>query len=392
MKRLLASMLAIFALATAGPTAAADKPVRIGYSIAKTGMFASAAPSQINAYNLWAAQVNARGGLDIAGKGRRKVKLIQYDDQSNPGKAVRIYERLITVDKVDLLLAPWGTPHHMAVAAILERYKFPMVGNTAASVQLRAMKPGNIWFSTAAFPDRLAKAMAGMLKQAGVKSVAVLTNQLPFGMENKKFLLPELKKAGIKVVVNTDYPPNVKDMTAMLAAVKRAKPDAVIVHAYPGDSVLYVKKARELGIAAKYQYVMVGPAIGFFRGMFRGTADGIITLGHWSQFKNARSKAFFDAYIKKYKQEPDFLDSAEAWVSLEILEQAVAKVGLDKDKLRKAIATGTFDTIFGKVRFDGVENVLTKTGFLQIQNGKIQIVWPKSEATSDLKPKGPWPK
>ncbi|MDH3235585.1 MAG: amino acid ABC transporter substrate-binding protein [Alphaproteobacteria bacterium] len=392
MKRLLASTLGILAVATAGTAIAESKPVRIGYSIAKTGLFAPAAPSQINAYDLWAEQVNARGGLDIGGKERRKVELIQYDDQSNPGKAVRIYERLITVDKVDLLLAPWGTPHHIAVASVLERYKFPMVGNTAASVQLREMKPGNIWFSTSAFPDRLAKAMAEMLKQSGVKSAAVLTNQLPFGMENKKLLIPELKKAGIKIVVNTDYPPNTKDMTAMLVAVKRAKPDAVIVHSYPGDSVLYVKKARELGLNAKYQYVMVGPAIGFFRGMFRGAADGIITLGHWSQFKNARSKAFFEAYVKKYKQEPDFLDSAETWVSVEILEQAVAKAGLDKDKLRKTIATGSFDTIFGTVHFKGVENAVTKTGFLQIQKGKIHIVWPKDAATNALQPKGPWPK
>ena len=266
-----------------------------------------------------------------------------------------------------------------------------MIGSTASSVQLRNMKPGNIWFTTAAVADKLATAMVGLLKSAGVKSVAVLTNQLPFGQENKKFLMPALKAAGIKVLVDADYPPNIKDMTAILVKVKAANPDGVIGLAYPGDSILYINKAREVGIAAKFQYLLVGPAIGFFRGMFKGAADGIVTLGHWSPHgDNARSKAFYAAYKKKFKQEPDYLDSVEAWVSVEILEQAVAKAGLDKDKLRQAISTGTFDTIIGKVRFDGVQNAVTPTGFLQIQKGELHIVWPKDRQTAPLAPKTGW--
>lgn len=382
--------LAAAAIAGSAATATAQE-VKIGYSIAKTGLFAPAAPSQINAYTLWAEQVNAKGGLDIGGKEKRKVRLIQYDDQSNPGNAVRIYEKLITQDKVDLLLSPWGTPHHFAIASVVERHKFPIVGSTAASVQLRNMKPGNIWFTTAAIPDKLADAMVGLLKSAGVTSVAVLTNQLPFGQENKKFLMPALKKAGIKVVVDADYPPNIKDMTAILVKVKAAKPDGILALAYPSDSILYMNKARELGVDAKFQYLMVGPAIGFFRGMFKGAANGIVTMGHWSpHLDNARAKAFYAAYKKKFNQEPDYLDSVEAWVSTEILEQAVAKAGLDKDKLREAISTGTFDTIIGKVKFDGVQNAVTPTGFLQIQDGQIQIVWPKDRATASFKPKTGW--
>src|SRR3970282_2511005 len=108
-----------FALALSLDTSPAQgaKPVRIGFSIAKTGIFASAAPSQLNAYELWREQINARGGLEI-GKEKRPVEFVQYDDQSNPGQAAKIYEKLITQDKVDLLLAPWGTPTHIAVAPV----------------------------------------------------------------------------------------------------------------------------------------------------------------------------------------------------------------------------------------------------------------------------------
>ena len=86
-----------------------------------------------------------------------------YDDQSKPDQAVRIYEKLITSDKVDLLIAPWGTPFHIAIAPVLEKHKFPVVGATAASVRLRELKPGYIWFTTSAIPDKLAAELTALL-------------------------------------------------------------------------------------------------------------------------------------------------------------------------------------------------------------------------------------
>src|SRR5579875_1825261 len=245
----LAAAAATTALLPQLARAQSAKPVRIGFSMAKTGIFASAAPSQLNSYNLWRDQLNAKGGLGVAGK-RRPIDYVMYDDQSNPSQAAKIYEKLITEDKVDLLLAPWGTPTHIAVAPVVERFKFPLVGNTAASVSLRELKPGNIWFVTAFFPDRVAAALAAMLKANNVKSVALLTNVLPFGKEIKGFLLPALQKEGIAVPVNEEYPPDITDMTAMLTRVKAAKPDGVLVMSYPSDSTIYVKQAKELGITA----------------------------------------------------------------------------------------------------------------------------------------------
>ena len=105
-----------------------------------------------------------------------------------------------------------------------------------------------------------------------------------------------------------------------------------------------------------------------------------------------RAKAFFDAYVKKFNEEPDYLDSALVYASCEILEQAVAKAGHDKAKLRQTISTETFDTLYGKVKFNGVQNATTPTMFEQIQDGKIYIVWPPAEATHKLQAKPPWPR
>jgi branched-chain amino acid transport system substrate-binding protein len=360
--------------------------------MAQTGMLAQATPSQLNTYNLWKDTVNARGGLDVGGGKRRLIEFVQYDDQSRPDQAVRIYEKLITDDKVDLLLPPWGTPFHIALVPVLEKYKFPMVGNTAASVAVRQVKPGYIWFTTSAIPDKIGPALTAMATSNGVKTVAVINNVLPFTKELKTFLMPALKKAGIEVKVEGEYPPDIKDMTPLLTQIVQAKPDAVLALSYPSDSVLYAKQARELNVQAWFQFLAIGASDMPFRKTIGPAANGIVTIGHWApnhaEWKGA--KEFYDRYVQRFGVEPDFLNSALAWMSLEILEQAVAKAGLDKAKLRDTIASETFDTINGKVRFEGVQNVITPTAFLQIQNGQLQLVWPKDIATAQFEPKKGW--
>jgi branched-chain amino acid transport system substrate-binding protein len=372
------------ALVSANGAFAAD-PVKIGFSLPLTGIFAPAAPSQKNAYELWREQVNAKGGLNVAGT-KRMVEFVSYDDQSDPGQAVKIYEKLITQDKVDLLLGPWGTPHHFAVAGVLERYKFPMVGDTAASVQLRDLKPGYIWFPTSALPDEQGKQLPLLLKSLGVKTVAITTAQHPFALENKKFIVEGLKANGIEVVSNSEYPLDIRDMTALISSLKQANPDAELSLSMTGDSVLYTRQAKELGFTPRVQFMLVGPAATFFTKIFGNQVDGLITMGHWSpsQTKWPKAKPFYDAYVAKFGEPPDYLDSALSYEACEITEQAVAKAGLDHEKLRQTIASETFDTIDGPVKFKGVVNATTPTMFLQYRNGVFEIVWPKSEATASV--------
>lgn len=384
----LKGILAGAAALLAAGTAAAQEPVRIGYTISQTGIFADAAISQSTAYELWREQVNAAGGLDVAGE-RRPVEFVVYDDQSDQGTAVRLYERLITEDQVDLLAAPWGTAMHFPIVGVLERYGFPVVGNTAASVQLRDVAPGNIWFPTSAIPDRIAERLVELLTQQGVTKAAVLTVQLPFGLEIQQFLIPALTEAGIEIVVDESFPPGTSDMTAALVATKNAGAEAVLALTYPGESITYMNQAREVGIDAPVQFVLVGPTIDFFGNMFGADADGLLTIGHWSPNRTdwPDARPFFDAYVAKFDMRPDYLDSVLAYMSMQILEQAVAVAGLDKDRLREVISTETFQTINGPVKFDGVQNATTPTMLLQLQNGVAEIVWPPEEASAAFAPK-----
>ncbi len=370
---------------------AEDPPLRLGFSMARTGPMAPATVSQANTYQLWLEQVNARGGMDVAGR-KRKVEFVTYDDQSKPDQAVRVYEKLITDDKVDLLLAPWGTPFQIAIAPVVERYRFPVIGNTAASVNLRKVKPGYIWFPTAAIPDRMGVELAALLREKNVKTVAVIANILPFTKEIKNFLEPELAKAGIEVRFATEYPPSIKDMTSIVTQIRQANVDGVLVLSYPVDSILYARQAREMGLNSPFQFIAVGPAdASFTKAAGKTAASGIVTIAHWAPRPDWKGSQELRAdYIKRFGQEPDYLNTPLAWMSLQILEAAVARNGLDKEKIREFVSSETFDTVNGPVKFDGVQNAITPTAFIQLQENGAELIWPKSIATSEFIPKSSW--
>ena len=107
---------------------------------------------------------------------KRPIEFVSYDDQGNPGQAAKIYEKLITDDKVDFLLAPWGTSMHIGVAPVVERLQIPADRKFRCFRRVRNLKPGYIWFATADFPDRVAKQLPLLLKDSNIKSIALISN------------------------------------------------------------------------------------------------------------------------------------------------------------------------------------------------------------------------
>jgi branched-chain amino acid transport system substrate-binding protein len=235
-------------------------------------------------------------------------------------------------------------------------------------------------------PDQMGPELVKMWQSLGFKTVAIATLQSPFPQEIESYVKAALKGTDIKVVASEQFAPDIRDMTSVVTTIKQVKPDVVLSLSFPAQSILYMKAAREQNLEAPFQLVLIGPTHEFFAKMFGPNLNGIVTIGHWSPFqaKWPKAKPFYDAYVKKFNESPDYLDVPLAYMSCEILAQAVAKVGLDKAKLRNEIATATFDTIDGPVKFDGVQNVSTPTMFLQIQDGRTQIVWPKADAIDQI--------
>ena len=260
-----------------------DKDViTIGFSMNLTGREAPQAVGHMQAYELWEEMVNEKGGLYIPEYGKKiPVKFVYYDSKSEPATAVRIYEKLINEDKVDVIFTPQGTSSHFAIAPLAEKYKIPMVGSTAASVKIRDMKTRYFWF-TSPLADRFMKALVDLVKSLGVKSVAIIYAQELFPRENLQFLDPYVKQAGLDVVVHKDYPVGEKDLTPVLAEIKAKGPDAVLALCYVPGSFTMTTQAQEVGLNPKLFYQLIGPAVVAYEPKFGPAANGIACMGHWS--------------------------------------------------------------------------------------------------------------
>jgi len=367
----------------------------IGFSMSLTGTYAPGALGQMEAYMLWQDIVNKQGGIFVKKYEKRlPVKFVYYDDKSEAHTAVRVYEKLITEDKVDLLLSPYGTTIHFAITPITEKYKVPLIGSTAASIKLREIKAKYFWFITSCIPDRQMQALVDLLDYLKIRSVAIFYAQELFPRENLEFLEPYLKKRGFKVLLKKDFPLGAPDLATPLAEVKAKKPEAFIALCYPADSFTITAQAQEVGFDPGFLFELVGPATTAFWQKFGRATEGITTMGHWSpKAKWPGARDFFEAYIKKFQKRPDYLNSVLAYTSCQILQTAIEEVGdIDWEKLANYISTHEFQTINGPIKFSGSENIRTPGMILQWQKGELEIVWPRATATAEvLYPKPRWP-
>jgi branched-chain amino acid transport system substrate-binding protein len=372
---------ALFA-AVLAPAFAQDAPVRIGYAIARTGPWAAGAQvTQEPNYIMWAEQVNAAGGLSVKGK-KRKVELVGFDDRSEAETVVRTYEKLMGSDKVDLILPPWGTGANFAVMPVVQKFGYPMISPTATGRKLLQMK-NPYFFAILQQPDQMMNALAEFLKARNTKTAAMVHVDELFGLEQASALEAAFKEKGIQLVEKKSYPMGVKDLKPVLSDIKSKNPDAFVALSYPPDTFLITAQAREIGFNPKAFYASVGTAFPVYRDKFSaGTVEGVMGLGTLNPKSSPAAKAYFDTHKARHNKEPDRWASAHAWAALQVMEQAVAKVGLDRKALRDAIASGEFDTVIGKVRFKNGENVATPGVVSQWQSGEFEVVWPPDRATA----------
>ena len=389
----------------AGTTAPADTApaatdsgkteIKVGYSISLSGIYSAAAPSQKNPYQLWAEQVNAAGGIQVKDLNKSlPVKLIEYDDKSSSEDAVRIYNKLINDDKVDILLTPWGTTLTYALVPVVSAARMPFVGTTAAPTQDMRKDTGPYVFWTWPSPDITGVDAVDMLKsqQDQIKNVAVLYVNDRYPQSFGLTVVDQLKTAGFNVVLEKDYPIGVADLSEVLLDVKSKNADALVIGSYPADSILLIKQLTELKVDLKALVFLIGPGISGFEDIYpAGQLEGVSMEGPWHQSANAAAQKFYDDYVAKFGSRPDITDAPYAYLGPQLMQQAIEKAGtLDSEKLRETLANETFDTIFGQLKFDG-QQTLQFHGFLQWQKGKIEAVWPVARASAPWEfPKPAW--
>ncbi|QBK05092.1 branched-chain amino acid ABC transporter substrate-binding protein [Hylemonella gracilis] len=390
-RTLIKGAAAVVGAATFAPQLMAQNaPVRIGYTMARTGPWTGGAQtSQEPNYLLWAEQQNAAGGLDVKGT-RRKIELVSSDDQSNVETVVRTYEKLMGSDKVDLVLPPWGSGANFAVAPLANRYGYPFLAPTALSKKLVDLKLP-YFFLLLQQPASMIGALVDLLKSQGVKTAAVIYVDDLFGLENYAALKEAVKGSGIRLVEEKSYPGSTQDLSPVLRAIKDKNPDAFIGFSYPPDTILASKQSKEVGFNPKFYYASVGTAFPLYtKVMTVAGAEGVMGMGSWNTKTSPGAKAYFDAHVASQKKEPDRWASGAAWAGLEILTNAVKSVGLDRKAIRDFVANNTHQTILGEIKFNGSENVGTPGTVGQWQKGEFEVVWPPARATAKLITKPKW--
>ncbi len=384
--------LAVGAAALSAPmlSLAQAQPVRVGYAIARTGPWTGGAQvSQEPNYILWAEQQNAAGGLNVGGT-KRRIELVSSDDRSEIETCVRTYEKLMGSDKVDLILPPWGSNANFAVAPLANRFQYPFLAPTALSRRLVEMRLP-YFFLLLQQPAPMTNALVDMLKSQGVKSVAVIYVDDLFGLENYAALKVALQGSGISMVEDKSYPGGVKDLSPVLRSIKDKNPDAFIGFTYPPDTILASRQAKEIGFNPKFFYASVGTAFQLYRNVMQAGAEGVMGMGSWNQKTSPGAKAYFEAHTKRFEgKEPDRWASGACWAGLEILTAAVARHGLDRKAIRDYVANNEHNTILGKIKFNGSENVGTPGTVSQWQKGEFEVVWPKAVATAAPIAKPAW--
>ena len=373
----LAAALAAAVVLVGGPALAAET-VLFGGAISQTGRYAEPAGRQVNAIKLWVDEVNQRGGL--LGK---KIELRLLDDKSDTQTSIKLYEKLITEDKVDVLLAPYSSGITEAVANVNERYHMPFVAYGAASSPIWE-KGRKYIFSIVGIAEDYQKGAAHLAKQIGVKRAAIIGEDSLFPRQSGKGAAEWAKKLGIEIVLQENYPQKQMDFTALLQKIKAAGAEAIFSNSYFADAAAQIRQMREQNINVRLFAGTVGPGLPAFAEQLGPTAEYVLGFSQWEPLpevlKHPGMKEFIATYEKRYGEKPNY-HAGGAYGALQVTEAAIKKAGsFDKEKLREAMASIDVRTIFGryKVNAKGMNDHEGVT--FQILKGQRRVVWPEKWA------------
>ena len=384
-KRLAPAVIVGVGLASLPVAAAAQTPIKIGASMSVTGTYAKPGSYQKEGYDVCIDELNAKGGLL-----GRKVELVIYDDQSQPATAVKLYEKLITEDKVDAVMGPYSSAVSEAVANVTEKYKKVMVAPLAATTSI--FKKGRKYIFMVITPaENYLDGLIDMAAKRGLKTVAIINEDTLFPKASAAGTAEAAKKRGMQVVLQEAYPKGNTDFSALLVKIKAANPDVIAAGTYFDDAVAITRQMKELNVNPKMFGLTVGGDLPEFYDLLKQNAEYVYGSTQWDEtLPYPGQKEFLAAYTKKFKHEPSY-HAAAGYAGCLLYAEAVKRAGtLDADKVREQLLKMETKTAFGdyKVDADGFQ-VAHKMVMLQWQDGKRVVVWPDDLASG--KPRYPTP-
>jgi len=376
----------------------AENVIKFGSSLSLTGSLAGSGRLTKDGYSFYQKKINEKGGLNVGGK-KYNVSITYLDDESNLRSSTKLVEKLITQEKIDFLLGPYGSGPSYAASVVSERYRKIMILPMACASKVYTRGFKHLFGIAAPANEYLRSIIAIAAEQKPKpKTLAVLwSNHRAHAAVLKT--LPELcKEFGIEIIYNEKYPTTTTDWGSEFSAIRNLKPDIFMFLAHLGSTVTAVKQMKGSNINQKMLVCGVGVAQAEFASSLGKDAENIVGMSHWYKtqpfkdhlFKN--SLTYSKEFEKEYGYAPDY-HSASASAAAEIFGLAIEKAGsIDTEKVLFALKNLKTVTFWGPVDFD--EKGLIKGRAMmagQIQNNEFVIVHPHDAANAKfIYPKPKW--
>jgi branched-chain amino acid transport system substrate-binding protein len=334
-------------------------PLKIGYCLSLSGALASNGKTARLAHQIWQEDVNKNG--EFLG---RPVELVCLDDQTNPNLVADIYQRLLDVEKVDLVIGGYGDNSVApAMPLIMERKKF-FLGLMALAVNTKFHYP-QYFVMIPTGPQPNLALTEGFFKIAGQQTpkpetVAILIADAPFSQSPAQGAKENLARQGMRVVWEGKYSLSTTDFTPYIEELKTINPDVLFLCSYINDSIGLVKAMNAARLSPKMVGgAMIGPQNGIVKAELGTLLNGLVNYEYWlpvPSLMNPQIRSLIATYqsrAEKAGADPlGYYVVPLAYAQMQVLEQAIRAVGgLNDAALADYTRTATFDTVVGRVRF-----------------------------------------
>jgi branched-chain amino acid transport system substrate-binding protein len=382
----------------------AQQKFRIGYADPLTGTFGRDGNLVKDAYNFWAEIVNSKGGIEVKG-GKYPIELIVIDDKSIAAENAKFTEKLISEDRVDLILGGFGSDSVFAGSAVAEKYKYPLISGAASSDKLfeRGFK---YYFSTLGKATEEVRGCVDIVRILSPKPKrgAIIGSDILFTSLAAEGYKKYAAQNGIEIILFELFPITLQDYNSMLLKVKQKNPDILFVGSHLMVAMKTIKAMKEIDFTPKMVTFSYGPTVPDFVKSIGKDAEYVVAASEWAPslpYKDpffGTARQFNENYFKRYGRYPDYVEAASA-AGAYAMQVAIEKLGIippakeeDRVRLMEELHRQNLVTFYGVVKFgvDGANEAHPPVA-VQIQNGKLINVFPKEAAeASPWYPMKPW--
>ena len=356
-------------------------PLVIGASVSLTGDFSDSGKAVQRGYQLWAQEINKRGGLL-----GRQVTFKIVDDTSSPTQVVTNYQNLINKDKVDLVFGPFSSLLTIPASQVAARYHYAFIEPAGGGPKVFEQKLNNLFFvqpaPTSKSGDVFADWILSLPAAKRPKTAAYAELDDPFAAPIAENIRTRFEAAGIKTVYKQVYPAETLDFGPIMGKVAAANPDVLVSGTQSEDAYGQVKSLVQLKFSPKFMFMSNGAnsPLEFPSKVGANNVNGVMSAGDWFPGSSASgSAAFTSAYIAKYGGTAEQIDnsSAEAFAAGQVLEEVAKATGkVDNATIISTLHSGTWPTLLGDLKWDAIGQPTGSFVLVQWVAGKLVPVYP----------------